>query len=186
MGIDVAGSKDRRGKSRRGQIAGVAATLVVMAALAVAPSAFASATATATVARIGTGSYLVTVTNTGTEAITIFTIESNNGFVAGSEGFAPASIVPTTCHNGAPIAGAIGCPGLAPGASQQVCYTGPAATNISVLFTFGGLPASLTPTSAPAVSSCPLPGFTAPPVAKHKKHHKKKHHKKHPQGKPGV
>jgi hypothetical protein len=185
MGIDSAGPKDRRGKSRRGRIAGVAVTLVVMAALAVAPSALASETATAKVARIGTGSYLVTVTNTGTEAITLFTIGSDNGFVAGSEGFAPASIVPTTCHSGAPIAGAIGCPGLAPGSSQQVCYTGPAATNVSILFPFG-FPTTLTPTSAPTLSSCPLPGFTAPPVAKHKKHHKKKHHKKHAQGKSGV
>jgi hypothetical protein len=158
-----------------------------LATLAVAPSALASGTATATVAPIGTGSYLVTVTNTGTEAITLFTITSDNGFIAGSEGFAPASIVPTTCHSGAPIAGAIGCPGIAPGGSQQVCYTGPAATNVSMLFSFGGFPTSLPPTSAPAVAKCPLPGFTAPPVAKHKKHHKKKHHKKHKQhGKPGV
>lgn len=182
MGIDVAGPKDRRGM--RSRIAGIATILAVIAALAIAPSALASATAT--VARIGTGSYLVTVTNTGTEAITLFAIASNNGFVAGSEGFVSASVVPTTCTAGAPIAGTIGCPGIPAGGSQQVCYTGPAATNVSILFASGGLPASVTPTSAAAVASCPLPGFTAPPAAKHKKHHRKKHHKKHKHGKPGV
>jgi|SRR5271165_7308746 len=158
MSIDTARSMGRTRGGKRGTwriLGGVAAVVLL---LAVAAPAWASHSATATLAPIGTGSYLLTVTNTGSEPIT--------EFFAG-EGEEPATnIVPSpACHYGnTPAVGTITCTiAIAPGASAQMCYTGKALAeelpgDALILQPQTG-PVSLTMSSP--VTSCPLPGFKA-------------------------
>jgi hypothetical protein len=143
----------RRLRTMFGLVALVLVSLVVAApALATIPSA------TATLAPIGTGSYLLTVTNTGSEPLTGFVVS------AGEEPV-PTNIVPTACQfSGSPFSAAINCTiPLALGASAQMCYTGHAlvevipGSSVLLLAAGGGGYASIG-TSA-AVASCPLPGF---------------------------
>ena len=130
----------------------------VVAALAVASPAFATTGATISAAPIGTGSYLVTITNTGTDPISRFDI------------FAPSAtnLAPSTCGPGA-LAGTTACTGtIAPGGTAQLCYTG-GRPNELVAGSFvlvNGSPVMSTLTVLPAVSSCPLAGWSPPaPVA---------------------
>jgi hypothetical protein len=108
-------SDARRRIGRTGALLGI-----VGLALTFASPAWATPTATATLAPIGTGStgsYLVTVTNTGSETIELF--------IVGAEA---TSFVPASC-NTLTVGGGITCPSsLATGATAQLCYTGPAAT----------------------------------------------------------
>lgn len=141
----------------------------VLLALTIAAPAWASSVATATLAPIGTGSYLLTLTNTSSQTITGFVV------AAGSEPSATNIVPSPACSlgtNNTPILieDAVICNvAVAPGASTRVCYTGHApsslvtgagqvlllgttASNIGELFaTIPGL--------SPAVTSCPLPGF---------------------------
>lgn len=129
------------------RIAGVLA--VVAITLAIAAPARASLGATATLAPIGTGSYLLTLTNTGSTTFEIFGVEAG-------ESPMPTNIVPNTCRFGIPLAGVVGCTApVAPGAMTQMCYTGAAAAGVEL----SGYPVTVS-TSA-AVASCPLPGFNA-------------------------
>jgi hypothetical protein len=159
VSINTARSVGRRlgvKRSARG-ILGVVAGVVL--ALAVAAPASASFSATATLAPIGTGSYLLTVTNTGSETITGF-------FASAGEEPVPTNIVPSpACHYGnTPAQGTITCTiTVAPGASAQMCYTGKPLGELvpgsALLLQPQSGPVTLA--MAPAVTSCPLPGFTA-------------------------
>jgi hypothetical protein len=129
----------------------IALVAVTMTALASAASASA-ATYTAVVAPIGTGSYVLSVQNTGPEPITS---------VVFSAGEKPTNIVPSSCTFGnVPTVNSINCTvNVTSGGDLQVCWTGepigellPGA-NLLVGNSFG----SATP--APAVSSCPVAGF---------------------------
>lgn len=153
-------SIDRR--LSRDRLAGLIASGATMLALAVAAPAWAVGTgsATATVAPIGsasaTSSYLVTVNNTGSENITALLIGVSQ------EGLVGSSIVPSDCQDNVPVAGAIGCPGIVAGASEQLCYTGPPAVNISATFPEAPLLYNQPTTTAAGVASCPVAGFTLP------------------------
>jgi hypothetical protein len=120
--------------------------------LAIAPSAWASVSATvAPIGSASSGSYLVTVTNTGpeTEGETLITT-----------GETPATnVVPGGCIWNQPVAGAIGCPKIAAGGMLEVCYTGGEATGVTIFF--GGAP-KVSLSKAGPVGSCPVPGFTLP------------------------
>jgi hypothetical protein len=159
MSIDTARSVGRTRGGKRGTwriLGGVAAVVLV---LTVAAPAWAGYSATATLAPIGTGSYLLTVTNTGSAPIT--------GFFAGAGEEPPATnIVPSpACHYGnTPAVGTITCTiAIAPGASAQMCYTGKALVEevpgaALILQPQSG---AVSLTMSPTVTSCPLPGFTA-------------------------
>jgi hypothetical protein len=148
----------RAGAGRRlGRIVGFVAGVVL--ALALAAPAWA-ASATATLAPIGTGSYLLTVTNTGSETI--------NGFVvAAGEEPVPTNIVPNpACKYGnSPVSASINCTvTVAPGGSTQMCYTGhPLAEFVpgSSILLLGPAAPYAPISAAPPVASCPLPGFSA-------------------------
>jgi len=152
MGVDrgrLARSDTRRGPARWITVAAV----VAVAALGTAASAAAAPIYTATVAPIGTGSYLLTVQNTGTEAITS---------VVFSGGEKPTNITPSSCVLGnTPLVESISCTvNVAPGAQLQVCYTGAAVEELVP----GGVKLLVNSTPGPAttvaaVSSCPLAGF---------------------------
>jgi hypothetical protein len=157
MSISTARRAGRRLGGKRGlaRIAGVFA--FVSLALAVAAPAWATVSATATLAPVGSGSYLVTVTNTGSETIT--------GFLVIPKGLVVTSIVPSPAcqYNGTALRW-ISCGiTIAPAASTQMCYTGYGLAESAPLWRVEGGTAfgysSMTP--SPAVPSCPLPGFTA-------------------------
>jgi hypothetical protein len=171
MSIDFARSTGRR----RGRIAGVVAAGAAVLSLAIAAPAWAAPEATATVAPIGTGgSYLVTLKNTGSEAITNFYVETGEPLAT--------NVVPSpACMAGnSPATGSIACNAtVAPGVSAQMCYTGNALLEVlpgaSMLVTFaGGTSAFIAVSPSPAVASCPLPGFKSPSPLKCKKGFKKK------------
>ncbi len=142
------------GKRRLGRTVGVMASLALW--LAVAAPAWATAGATATLAPIGSGSYLLTVTNTGSETIP--------GFVVIPIDFIVTDAVPSpACQLENSLVRSIACrTPVAPGASTQVCYTGqvlgesPGATGL--IDSSGNVIILVSP--SPAVASCPLPGFT--------------------------
>jgi hypothetical protein len=149
MSIDAGRSVDwsRAGKRIRGGTVGVVVGAV--AALVLAAPAWAFPTATTTLAPVGSGSYLLTLTNSGSETITNFYVTT---------GQSPTNVVPSPACNSTAVSEAVYCAvTLAPGASTQMCYTGPAATQVVLngYYTVGiyGLSA--------AVGSCPLPGFMA-------------------------
>lgn len=135
----------------------------VVLALTVAAPAWAnpSATVTATLAPIGTGSHLLTITNTGSAPITGFVVG------AGVEPV-PTNIVPSpACQFGnTPFTGSIKCSiTVLPGASTQMCYTGRALAELvpgSALLVQTTASENFAPVgTSPAVASCPLPGFNA-------------------------
>jgi hypothetical protein len=137
---------------------GVLAAVALL--LTVAAPAWAGTSATATLAPIGTGSYLLTVTNTGSEAF--------GGFVVGAgEEPVPTNIVPSpACKFGnTPVAASINCTiTVAPGTSTQMCYTGHALGELlpgSSVLLLGGAGGFTSASPAPAVASCPLAGFKA-------------------------
>jgi hypothetical protein len=119
------------------------------AALMVAAPAWAIPTATPTLAPIGSGSYLLTLTNSGSETITNFEVPTGQN---------PTNVVPSPACNLTTVSGSVFCAvSLSPGASTQMCYTGPAATQVILN---GYYSVNIYGLSA-AVASCPLPGFTA-------------------------
>jgi hypothetical protein len=141
-------------RRRHGLLAGM--VLASVLALAVVTPASAAPSATVTLAPIGSGSgsYLLTLRNTGPEAIERFAFavgEANNPHPAST----PTNILPVTCTWNTPSAEAINCTAVATGATADVCYTGEAARSPAYL----DFLTSVTITTAPAVSSCPLPGF---------------------------
>ena len=158
MSIDASGSAGRRRRATgRGMIIAIVSALVLTMAMAV--PALATVSATATLAPIGSGSYVLTVTNTGTEPIT--------GFIgATGEEPVPTNLTPSSCVFGnTPIVASITCTiAIAPGASGQMCYTGrpfgELVPGVSLLLN-GGTSRAPTITAAPPVSSCPVPGFKA-------------------------
>jgi PASTA domain len=150
MSIDDGRAVRRRtaGRLGLGWIAPVAVTVVALASAASASAA----SFTAVVAPIGTGSYVLSVQNTGPEPITS---------VVFSAGEKPTNIVPSSCTLGnTPVVNSISCAvSVASGGDLQVCWTGepieellPGA-NLLVGNSFGSA------TTAPAVSSCPVAGF---------------------------
>ena len=139
-------------------------------ALALASSASAATTVTVGIAPISnaSGSFVLTLTNTGAEPVTGF-------FVAVGE---TTNADPATCVPNTPVVGALNCQtAVAPGGSFQVCYTGSGGsggeltelvpgTNIFVNNQHG----LITGQKLPAVSSCPVAGFkgastTGPPTS---------------------
>ena len=139
MRIDFAPSAGRR----RGRIAGLMAAATVALSLAGAASASAFE-GTATLAPIGTGSYLVTVTNTGTEKIQYVSLVGENVTNVASGGFCT------------PQAGAVLCEvEILPKAAKQICYSGSAIESVYL-----GLISLVHTTAAPAVATCPVSGFT--------------------------
>ena len=155
MSIESAQSARRNGARSRGRIAGC--IIAIGCALMVAAPAWGAA-GTATLAPIGTGSYLLTVTNTSSVPVSGFV------FTAGEK---PTNIVPTpACKFGnTPVAESINCTiALAPGASAQVCYTGLAPTEalpgIPATVLLEGPPSPyISAVTSAAVSACPLAGF---------------------------
>ncbi len=147
MNTDVARSVGPALMRRRrpGAIAVVSVALAVFA-LALAPSAWATVSGTATLAPIGAGSYLLSVTNTGDESV-------GNVALPGNEATKNAVSSSGQCYG---FVGTLLCTvELAPSASGQICYSGTAVTE--VLFS---AVTHVPVTSAPAVSACPLAGFT--------------------------
>jgi hypothetical protein len=116
-------------------------------ALVLAPSAWATVSGTATLAPIGTGSYLLSVTNTGDESVGSVALPGNESTknAVSSKGMCFGFVGTLLCTVE-----------LAPAASAQVCYSGTAVTEV----VFSTLLTSVPVTSAPSVSSCPLAGFT--------------------------
>lgn len=146
MTTDIARGVGSRSVVRRrpGRIATVAAALAMMA-LVVAPSAWATVNGTATLAPIGTGSYLLTIQNTGDQEVRTI---SGSGSGEGFTNFDPSGCIA--------LGGGFGCAvTIAPGASMQLCYSGPAVTQVTLEVNLAHVPV----TSAPPVASCPLPGF---------------------------
>lgn len=157
--IFTARCADRRHGAKRKLGTTVGALASAAIAFAFAAPAWATVSATATLAPIGSGSYLLTVTNTGSEPIT--------GVVVIPIGFTATSIVPTpACQlTTDPIVQSMACSiTVAPTASTQVCYAGHALG--ATVPHFAGLVESnehghMSISSSPAVASCPLPGLIA-------------------------
>jgi hypothetical protein len=126
-----------------------AATPLLLLAAAVAPASGATPTATATLAPIGagSGSYLVTVKNTGSDTIENYSVITGAG---------PTSVAPPACRVG-PVSGMFCAIPIVAGGESQMCYSGPAATALWLNF---GHYTPVTLTMAAAVSSCPVAGFT--------------------------
>jgi len=164
-GSQTTAGSARRLRSPRGRRRVAALLTCALAALLLTASASAAPSANVTVARIGPGigSYLVSVTNTGTVAITSFSVEAAHA----------TSILPTPAcaPSSTPSPGALTCTlEVAPGASGRVCYSGgvPLAfgPGESVLIESGGEHVYEAYAVAPAVSACPLTGFIAPKPGK--------------------
>jgi hypothetical protein len=156
--MGTARSKVRAGTRRSRGIYGV--LLAVLLTLIVAAPAMAES-ATATLAPIGTGSYVLTVTNTSSETLGGFV------FTAGEK---PTNIVPSSaCKFGnTPVAESINCTiSIAPGASVEMCYTGLAVTEAlpgkpaTILLDSAASNPYISAVTVAAVSSCPVPGFSA-------------------------
>ncbi len=118
----------------------LAAVALVLALPAAAPAAMSS---TATLAPIGSASYLLTVTNTGTETIGGLLVEAPNAAGVVSDGGCLLLVGGFICDTPIPV-----------GASLRACYNGSAPTSVRP-----GGGAHVPPTDAPA-TSCPLAGFT--------------------------
>ncbi len=128
----------------RGRIAGLVITATLALSLASVAPAWAAGP-TATLAPIGTGSYLLTVT-TGAEKL-----EHDLGLVG--ENLTNFALTEGTCI---PQTGGAICEFKLPAmTSKQICYSGSAVTELQF-----NLIEDVTPSSAPAVASCPVPGFT--------------------------
>jgi hypothetical protein len=126
-------------------VAGLALALTVVAPAAAAPGA------TATLAPIGTGYYLVTLTNVGPGTI--------SGFVV-SMGAEPTNIAPSRTCVDLPDAGEIWCTlTLAPGASTQMCYSGRPLQELVALFVGGVRETVASIGTSPAVALCPFASF---------------------------
>jgi hypothetical protein len=133
-------------RSKR-SLAVLAAALSIGTALAIAPSAWATVSGTATLAPIGTGSYLLTVTNTGDEAVGAVGLPGNES----------TKNAVSSSGQCIPFVGSLLCTvELPPAKSAQICYSGTTVTEV----VFSTLLTHVPVTSAPAASSCPLPGFT--------------------------
>jgi hypothetical protein len=130
----------------RTRVVAVATPLLLLAA-PVAPAS-GTPTATATLAPIGanSGSYLVTVRNTGSETIENYSVLT---------GAAPTSVAPSGCRIG-PVSGMFCQIGIAAGGESQMCYSGPAAVEVWL----NGPITHVVLTVVAAVSSCPVAGFT--------------------------
>jgi hypothetical protein len=155
-------------RSARWHGASVGALAAVLLAFVIAaPAPAANLTATATLAPIGTGSYVLTVTNTSPEAFTDFVVDSGEASPATNVVPSPACVVSTIPFG----AGSIVCTiAIAPGASAQMCYTGNALETLfpgeSVLVeTASGNKGHIALGTSPGVGSCPLPGFKSGPSA---------------------
>jgi hypothetical protein len=143
MRIDVSRFMSRR----NGRFAGLVAGISVVLALAAPAWASGTTEATATLAPIGTGSYLLTIKNTGSEEIGGFFINGEN-----LTNIAPAG----TCGS---LGSSAACTyPIAPGASAQICYSGP---SVETVVLGGTIPVHVS--SAPAIASCPVAGFTPAP-----------------------
>lgn len=155
---------------KRSGVSGVLAAITL--ALAFAVPASASPAATATVAPIGTGSYLLTLTNVSSGPL--------SGFVIPAGAAATANVAPApACRVGTNVSpiiieNAVICTvTVAPGASTQVCYTGSVPSTIlptgeaatgGQVFLVGSNAGNIQEllanvTLGAAVASCPLPGF---------------------------
>jgi PASTA domain len=147
----------RRARRYGGTIGAMAAVAV---ALTVAAQASASLTPTATLAPIGTGSYVLTVTNTSPETIADFAVDSGEESPATNVVPSPACVVSTVPFGPGSILCKIA---IAPGASGEMCYTGHALLPLfpgeSVLVESAGTKWHIVFSASPAVGSCPLPGF---------------------------
>lgn len=171
---DTARRAGRRLAEKRGLASTVGVVACAALALTVPAPAWASLSATGTLAPIGSGSHLLTVTNTGSEAMASFAVS-----VGEKEADVATNIVPRpACEFGVPTTNAIQCTvAIAPGAKTQMCYTGPALGELVLTpgeigvgdsgtwglidGSVGSSSFSMTISPSPAVASCPLPGFKA-------------------------
>jgi hypothetical protein len=161
------GASRRHGRKRSlGRTFALAASLAL--ALAVATPAWATVSATGTLAPIGSGSYLLTFANTGSETITGLTLVPI-GFSLTSVAPSPACQLNTVpvfsiFNPGASVTRITCSVTVAPATSTQLCYSG-YAWGEAVPSAFGAVTGSadgnLTISMGPAVTSCPLPGFIA-------------------------
>lgn len=169
---DTARRAGRRLGGKRKLVRAVGAVASVALALTVTSTAWASLSATGTQAPIGSGSHLLTVTNTGSEVITSFAVEVGEGF----SGVATNLVPHPACEFGTPASSSIQCTvTIAPGAMTRMCYTGPALGELDLTpgkssgsgtwgllrGAGGGSGFGLTISPSPAVASCPLPNFKA-------------------------
>jgi hypothetical protein len=143
MSTDVGVSTGRR----RGRVAVLATIATVALSLASVAPAWAIGPS-ATLAPIGTGSYLLTVT-TGAEKL------EHGLFLVGQN---LTNLVPAKGTCSPATEGAFCGFELPPMTSEQICYSGGAVTEVKF-----NLIEDAIPSSAPAVGSCPVPGFTPAP-----------------------
>ncbi len=129
---------------RRGRIAGLVTAITVVLGVALPAWASGASEPSATLAPIGTGSYLLTIT-TGAEPITSLGLVGEN-----ITNVAPAGICASQT-DGVICAFAT----VPPMTSKQFCYSGPAVTEVGFNLIY-----QVKVSSAPAVASCPVPGFT--------------------------
>jgi hypothetical protein len=128
----------------RGRVAGLVIIATLALSLASVGPAWASGPS-ATLAPIGTGSYLLTVT-TGAEKL-------EHGLYLVGQNLTNFAVAKGTCS---PASEGAFCEFPLPAmTSEQICYSGGAVTEVKF-----NLIEDVTPSSAPAVASCPVPGFT--------------------------
>lgn len=161
MGISTLLGAGRRPDWTRGLVRAGGGLASVAVTLVLATPAWATASATGMLAPIGSGSYLLTVTNTGSEAITSFAVSAREPSI-------PTNITPRpACFGYDPTSSSIKCNvTIAPGAMTQVCYTGealvePVKGSFGIVWGAGSSTGSFAfdVSPSPAVASCPLPGF---------------------------
>ncbi len=139
--------------------AGLAACIGACLSTTVPASAAVQSPGTVTLSSItgSPGGYLVTVANTGTAAITSFTLRPQ-------EGAAPTQIAPSPACSFA-FANLTCSVSLQPGASFQMCYVGNQLVEIGregyIAFNGGTDGYSETLQHGPPVSACPVPGFSS-------------------------
>jgi hypothetical protein len=153
---------------RSGAILSVLAAGICSLVLAPSASAF-TVSVTVGIAPISTasGSYVLKLTNTGSETITGF-------FLAPGES---SHVDPSSCVPNTPFSGGLSCSTtIAPGASFQVCYTGSEGKGGELLEFYPGTNTNIVvngemshvnASSLGAVSACPVAGFnpgTTPPA----------------------
>jgi PASTA domain len=139
MSTDVGTSAGRR----RGRVTVLIITATLALSLASVAPAWASGPS-ATLAPIGTGSYLLTVT-TGAEKL-------EHGLFLVGQGLTNFAAAKGVCS---PASEGAFCEFLLPPmTSEQICYSGAAVTEVKF-----NLIEDVNPSSAPAVGSCPVPGF---------------------------
>jgi hypothetical protein len=148
-------AQGRGGVARTSHFAAV--PLLALLLMAVMASSASASNLQAVISQIGSttpSAYTVTIHNEGetTEGPVLITF-------GGESHAAVSGVVPSSCAFDQPVPDTIGCPALSSGATLQLCYIGPPAAGGEV---FGGKAETFAFAPSFTVSSCPVPGFTAP------------------------